>query len=201
MIHGDYPDFVARSGVDSVTQYELWKAIWSSLVDRNFFELDWSLQRHNGFLQHFRPNSFIGNHDVTRIASRVGEPLVPVAAAILLTVGGIPSIYYGDERGFTGVKQDRLGGDDEVRPAYPDDPAELTEGRQTWRMHAELVALRRAHPWLAGATTEALEVTNTRYVYRAVCGPDQLVVELEIGDRPTVAIRDGSGQQLWRHDG
>ena len=33
VIHGDYPAFVQESTVDSVTQYELWKAIWSSLTD------------------------------------------------------------------------------------------------------------------------------------------------------------------------
>lgn len=66
MIHGDYGEFVARSGVDSVTQYELWKAIWSSLRDGNFYELDWSLKRHNAFLSSFMPQTFVGNHDVTR---------------------------------------------------------------------------------------------------------------------------------------
>ena len=34
--------FVDASGVDSVTQYELWKAVWSSLNDGNFHELDWA---------------------------------------------------------------------------------------------------------------------------------------------------------------
>ena len=29
VIHGDYAGYVANSGLDSVTQYELWKAIWS----------------------------------------------------------------------------------------------------------------------------------------------------------------------------
>jgi cyclomaltodextrinase len=29
--------------MDSVTQYELWKAIWNSLNEKNFFELAWSL--------------------------------------------------------------------------------------------------------------------------------------------------------------
>ena len=50
LIRGDYAGFVRASGVDSVTQYELWKAIWSALNDRNFFELSWALDRHNGFL-------------------------------------------------------------------------------------------------------------------------------------------------------
>ena len=34
VIHGDYADFVEASGLDSVTQYELWKAIWSALDER-----------------------------------------------------------------------------------------------------------------------------------------------------------------------
>ena len=29
VIHGDFPEFVAEGGLDSVTQYELWKSIWS----------------------------------------------------------------------------------------------------------------------------------------------------------------------------
>lgn len=41
VIHGDYAAMVDAAGFDSVTQYELWKAIWSGLNDRNFHELDW----------------------------------------------------------------------------------------------------------------------------------------------------------------
>ena len=64
------------AGFDSATQYELWKATWSSLNDGNFFELDWALQRHNEFLAGFAPLTFIGNHDVTRIASRLQNPTI-----------------------------------------------------------------------------------------------------------------------------
>jgi len=49
VIHGDYVDFAARSGVDSVTEYELWKSTWSSLNDHNFHELAWTLTRHAQF--------------------------------------------------------------------------------------------------------------------------------------------------------
>ncbi|OSQ02733.1 alpha-amylase [Corynebacterium diphtheriae] len=47
VIHGDYAQIVADNSMDSVTQYELWKAICSSLKDENFFELDWCIKRHN----------------------------------------------------------------------------------------------------------------------------------------------------------
>lgn len=119
LIHGDYAAVVEAATFDSATQYELWKAIWSGLNDRNFFELDWALRRHNGFLASFAPLTFIGNHDVTRVASRLERPEhLPHALVILLTVGGVPSVYAGDELGFRGVKEERRGGDGAVRPEF-----------------------------------------------------------------------------------
>lgn len=200
VIHGDYPALVRASTADTVTQYELWKAVWSSLVDRNFFELDWTLSRHNGFLDAFVPQTFVGNHDVTRIASQVGRPAAVLAAAVLLTVGGTPSVYYGDEWGFTGVKEDRLGGDDAVRQAFPAALADLPpEGRSVYRAHQELVGLRRLNPWLVTARTEALELRSTRYAYatRAADGSSSLTVELDVTDTPGVRVRKGDGEVLF----
>ena len=126
VIHGDYARVVTESGIDAVTQYELWKAVWSSLNDGNLHELAHALGRHDGFLDTFVPLTFVGNHDVTRIASRLTDPRhLPHALAVLFTVGGTPSVYAGDEQAFTGVKEDRAGGDDAVRPPFPETPAGL----------------------------------------------------------------------------
>jgi hypothetical protein len=54
------------------------------------------------------------------------------------TVGGVPSVYYGDEHAFRGVKEDRAGGDDAIRPAF---------------------GLRRRHP---GAGTASAAGAGTR---------------------------------------
>jgi glycosidase len=94
------------------------KAVWSSLNDANFYELAAALERHNGFLGTFRPLTIVGNHDVTRLESKLTNPdQLPLALVVLLTVGGTPSIYYGDEQASRGIKEDRVGGDDAVRPA------------------------------------------------------------------------------------
>lgn len=200
VIHGDHSRFVASSGVDATTQYELWKAIWSSIKDRNFFELDWALNRHNGFLAHFTPNTFIGNHDVTRIASVIGSGGAVVALAILLTLGGIPSIYYGDEQGFTGIKEERAGGDDAIRPAFPDAPSELADwGQNVHRAHQDLIGLRRRNPWLVTATTTPLHLENTRYTYRAAArdGSNHLDVAIDIVGTSSLVIRNANGHVLW----
>ncbi|NNH05556.1 alpha-amylase [Cellulomonas fimi] len=197
VIHGDYAGIVAESGLDSVTQYELWKAIWSSLLDGNFFELDWALQRHADFLRTFVPTTFVGNHDVTRVASRVGPQRAVLALVVLMTVGGVPCVYYGDERAATGVKEERVGGDDAVRPAYPATPDALPpDGAWMQEVHQALVGLRRRHPWLVRATTEAVELTNTRYVYAARADGNELLVELvelDVTDVPRATVRDATG--------
>ena len=68
MIHGDYPGFVRDTSLHAVTQYELFKAIWSSLNDANFWELAWALDRHRTFTETFPAVTFLGNHDVSRVA-------------------------------------------------------------------------------------------------------------------------------------
>ena len=94
---------MAESGVDSVTQYELWKAIWSSLNEQNLHELEWTLKRHAEFSASFRSQTFLGNHDQTRIATLLKDLRnLPLAVAILMVVPGVPTIYAGDEQAFTG---------------------------------------------------------------------------------------------------
>lgn len=189
MIHGDYAGYVESSGIDSVTQYELWKAIWSSVVDRNFFELAWALERHEGFVERFLPHTFVGNHDVTRIASTITDPRhVTHALAVLFLLAGTPAVYAGDELGWTGVKEERAGGDDAVRPAFPSTPeGVLAGGGERFREHQRLIGLRRRHPWLARGHVEALHVANDQLVLglRPREGGDGgLVLALNLADEP-----------------
>jgi len=49
------------------------------------------------------PNWVLGNHDRPRIATRVGTAQAPIAAMLLLTLRGTPTIYYGEELGMEQV--------------------------------------------------------------------------------------------------
>jgi glycosidase len=193
VIHGDYAARVRDATFDSVTQYELWKATWSALNDGNFHELDWALQRHNEFLATFVPLTFVGNHDVTRIASQLSDTRhVAHAVVILMTTGGTPSIYAGDEYGLQGVKEERFGGDDAVRPEFGSPPTQPDGGGgDMFRLHQFLIGLRRRNPWLHIATTEALRLANRQYVYRSHGDGNQLIVALNIAAEPLpIPLRD-----------
>ncbi|HEV2128020.1 MAG TPA: alpha-amylase family glycosyl hydrolase, partial [Thermomicrobiales bacterium] len=45
------------------------------------------------------PNWVLGNHDQSRLVSRIGAEQAPIAAMLLLTLRGTPTIYYGEEIG------------------------------------------------------------------------------------------------------
>ena len=198
VIHGDYAAFVEKGGLDSVTQYELWKALWSSCNDRNLYELAWALDRHNALLDTFVPMTFLGNHDVSRIASRLDDErhLAPTLA-VLLTVGGHPSVYSGDEQAFRGVKEEREGGDDAVRPAFPPLPGGLAPyGADHHRLHQQLIGLRRRHPWLTRARTSVRLLTNTTLVYTLSDGQQSIAVALSLGEEPVrLPLPEGG----WQH--
>lgn len=188
VIHGDYVGFVRETGVDSVTQYELWKAIWSALNDRNLFELAWAMERHNAMLESFVPQTFIGNHDVTRIASRLLDERHLAHALVILTMcGGLPSIYAGDEQAFRSVKEHRAGGDDAIRPAFPATPGDLAPfGWPIYRLHQDLIGLRRRYPWLNKARSRVIELHNTDVVFEAFHEKNRLWVVLNLADGPIV---------------
>ncbi|MDR3435733.1 alpha-amylase family protein [Telmatospirillum sp.] len=184
VFHGDYSAFVRETGMDAITQYELWKAIWSALNDRNFFELAWALERHNGFLATFKPMTFVGNHDVTRLASQLAdERHLPHALVVLFTVGGTPSVYSGDEQAFRGIKEERPGGDDAIRPAFPETPAGLcAAGWPIFRLHQQLIGLRHRHAWLHAARVSPLHLSNQCLVYESSHADHRLLVALNLGD-------------------
>jgi len=125
-----------------------------------------------------------------------------VGGPTLRTVGGIPSIYYGDEQGYVGVKEERLGGDDDIRPVFPSSPSQFSPlGAHLLRAHQDLIGLRRRHSWLVRARTEPLHLENERLIYRSFApdGSTHLDVEIDLAGSPAAIIRDDSGEELWSH--
>ncbi len=119
IIHGNYNDIVCEGLLDSATNYECYKGIYSSLNSMNMFEIAHSLKRQFGsepwcLYRGKHLINFVDNHDVSRIKSVLtNEKHLKTAYAILFSMPGIPCLYYGSEWGIEGKKQD---GDDALRP-------------------------------------------------------------------------------------
>lgn len=126
VIHGEYARWVNAETLHSVTNYELHKSIYSGFNDHNFFEIAHNLNRNLAIARELY--TFLENHDVDRIASKLREPEdLRLCYMTLFTLPGHPSIYYGGEFGLEGRKE---GGDDSpLRPAIDQErmkPNELT---------------------------------------------------------------------------
>jgi alpha-glucosidase len=67
------------------------------------------------------PNYVLGNHDQSRLATRIGPLQARAAAMLLLTLRGTPTLYYGDELGMTDVP---------IAPSQVQDPAEKNQPNQ-----------------------------------------------------------------------
>ncbi|SDD84459.1 alpha-glucosidase [Dyadobacter soli] len=95
------------------------------------------------------PNWVLGNHDQPRVASRVGRSQARVAAMLLLTLRGTPTIYYGDEIGMRDVP---IPQDEVVDPQglnMPDRNISRDPARTPMQWNAEEFAGFSAHkPWL-----------------------------------------------------
>ena len=77
------------------------------------------------------PDWVLGNHDQSRVATRVGEKQARNAAMLLLTLRGNSTLYYGDEIGMTDVP---------ISPDEIHDPVEKREPGKGWtrpRAHAD----------------------------------------------------------------
>jgi alpha-glucosidase len=95
------------------------------------------------------PNWVLGNHDRPRIASRVGAAQARVAAMLLFTLRGTPTLYYGDELGMPNVCIPR----EQVRDPLERNVPGLGLGRDPVRTPMQWSAAPRAgfttgEPWL-----------------------------------------------------
>ena len=199
VIHGDYAEIGKAGSLDTVTQYELWKAVWSSLKDENFFELAWTLKRHDEFSQKLVMQTFVGNHDVSRIASLVGDAGAALAVAILMTTPGMPSIYYGDEQGFRAEKGVGEAADDPMRPPLPESPSALVpNGDWLHRLHKDLIGLRRRNPWVTRGQLSVVTNDQTSITYTVAAGGDVMQSTLACQPQPRIEVLvDGAPAFTW----
>ncbi|HWH82178.1 MAG TPA: alpha-amylase family glycosyl hydrolase [Burkholderiaceae bacterium] len=96
------------------------------------------------------PNWVLGNHDKPRIASRIGAGGARLAAMLLLTLRGTPTLYYGDELGMTDVPIPLAEVQDPFERRAPGhglgrDPQRTP---MPWRSDAPAAGFSTGRPWL-----------------------------------------------------
>ena len=208
IVHGDYlrwanPETLDPETLDSVTNYEAYKGLYSSLVDHNYFEIAYAMNRQSGpggVYRDLRLYNFVDNHDQDRVASRLGDSRLLYPLHILLfTMPGVPSIYYGSKWGLLGRRQ--RGDDSPVRPAL-----ELTAGPSVGAEPAlagiisRLASIRMELAALRHGSYRQLYVGHEQMAFTREADGEMVVVMLNSSERPAEmavpAPRDGEWHDL-----
>lgn len=166
--------------LDSVTNYEGFKGLYSSFNDHNLHEIAYSLNRQfgeGGIYRDLRLYSFADNHDVDRVASLLADPahLNPLYT-LLFTMPGAPSIYYGSEWGIEGKKLD--GDDRPLRPAlsWPVDRSAMPHPKLEGTIR-DLAGIRRESPALRHGAYVQLAIASEQFAFlRQTAGSAAVVV-------------------------
>ena len=167
VIHGDYRTWAGPGLLDAVTNYECWKGLWSSLADANYFEMAYALNRQSGQAGIYRDvglYNFAENHDVDRVASQLPEAgLLYPLYALLFTMPGIPSLYYGSERGLRAKRSpssDRL-----LRPSIAEIESAPAPEPDLADAIRRLASLRARLPALRGTGYRELHVSHRQLAF------------------------------------
>ena len=167
IIHGDYARWANPEMLDSVTNYECWKGLWSSHNDKNYFEIAHSLNRQSGpggIYRNITLYNFADNHDVDRLASKLRDPAhINNLYTLLYTMPGVPSLYYGSEWALKGERTKHS--DAPLRPCL--DLKEMLALDQSLCAHlSKLAAIRAAFPALQEGQYENVVIKNQQLVFR-----------------------------------
>ncbi len=98
---------------------------------------------------HGWPNWVIGSHDAPRIAARLGEAQARVAAMLLLTLRGTPTLYQGDELGIgrVDIAADRIRDPQDLREPGLGIGRDRSRTPMPWDASAH-AGFSTAEPWL-----------------------------------------------------
>lgn len=129
-----------------------------------------------------RQFNFLGTHDTARCRSLFGEDedRIEMATALLMTLPGVPCIYYGDEVGMSG------GPPPASRGGFP---PEERRNQRCYKYHRELISLRKHHPALRNETLKivyaqhgclALERSDQNQTLLAVFNTDDFEARINV---------------------
>ena len=118
--------------------------------------------------------NLLDSHDASRFLSLCGEDKARLELAVLfqMTFPGMPSVFYGDEQGLTGLREEDYR-----------QPMTWGEDGELYRFYKEAIALRREEPALRGGgyRTLAAERGSGLYVFARSYEGEEILIAFNLG--------------------
>ncbi len=182
MIGGDYNRIMGDDLCHSATNYECYKGMHSALNSMNLFEIVHSLLRQFGpenwtLYRGRHLQSFVDNHDVSRIASVLKRPEhLKLIYTLMFGMPGIPTIYYGSE---WGEKADKSMGDPALRPCF-----EKPQWNELTDHIAKLCKAKAESQALNYGDFTSLLLTNRQCIFRRASDKRRVLTVINADEAP-----------------
>ncbi len=198
IIHGDYARLANPDLLDSCTNYECYKGIYSSHNDHNYFEIAHSLNRQfaNGGIYHnIYTYNFVDNHDVNRLASTVKEyDNLKNCFTTEYFMPGVPSVYYGSEWGIQGMKNNT----DYDYPLRPCVDVKDIEDNDLYRHVCRIGAIRRKYKAVQYGSFENTVIRNEQLVFKRKFEDQTIYIALNLsGSNFDLGFNTDGGSKLY----
>ncbi len=203
--------YISNDRMDYAFEFDLANAILFSVNTGDAGPLTGQMEKVYNVYPTLQYGTFLTNHDQNRVMNVLGEDVEKnkIAAAIYLTLPGIPYLYYGEEIGQLGTKPDEdirrpLQWNDDIsagfstdpspwRAPYSDFPTKNIEAQQQdpsslWTAYRDLIQLRNQYPELRTGDYETAIVDDQRiYAFKRSADYDNSrynsIVVVNLGDQ------------------
>lgn len=188
-----------NSSLHGVTDFQLYYAITKGLVENfgweeGFRRIEMTLGHDLIYKDPFMNVTFLDNHDLSRYNSLMNEDMDrwKMGLALLLTLRGIPSIYYGTELLMTGYSNpDAL-----VRADFPggwaadslnlfDQKNHQGKQKDAFTFIQTLATWRKENPWFGRSALKQFVPENNTYVYVRSEGARKVLCAYNLNEKET----------------
>jgi cyclomaltodextrinase / maltogenic alpha-amylase / neopullulanase len=188
IVHGNYTRWANPEKLDSVTNYECYKGLYSSLNDANYFEISYALDRQfgpRGIYKDIPLYSFVDNHDVDRVASLIKKPeLLYPLYLMLFSMPGVPSLYYGSEWGLEAKRLPHT--DAPVRPNLDiETVSQTTTHKDLPKAISRMASIRHNSPALREGSYQAIRTESQQMAFMRQYDGESIAVVLNAASANT----------------
>lgn len=198
--------YVNDNALDYCFEFELSSALLYAVKNGNGTGLANTLQQVMQSYPYLQFGSFLTNHDMNRVMSDLGEDeaKAKIAASLLLTLPGIPYIYYGEEIGMIGTKPDEYirtpmqwtvnshAGFTQGNPwisvnsdyIYKNVEYQQSQSNSLWSLYRDLIEIRNTNSALRRGNYKPIQVLNgSVFAFLRELDGDNILVVNNLGDQ------------------
>ncbi len=193
----DYRVWANGEMLDSVTNYECYKGLYSSVNSKNMFEIAHGIARQFGpwgLYKDITLYNFLDNHDVNRIVNMINNRAhLKNLYTLMYTMPGTPSIYYGSEWAIEGQKKPR--DDHPLRPAIDVDNPEILD-RELLEHLKKLAEIRQSSHALMYGAYEQVQIQSEQYAFARVSDKETALVFINNAPESKTMYADFRGRHF-----